>query len=147
MKTCFESKTFLSWAEKSGTSIFSLPNLLLVLSSSAMIHFHLFDCWEKFWKYKNNDFIITGISLKRKTEKSCSEQDFNKNFIDSKHVLNEYFKPKKKNSDFGFLPLKTWPVFVKNDHLRSHWSKSSSFNTVLVSVLVFMRHCNAGYHA
>ena len=45
----------LSWAEQSGTQFFSLSNLLLVLSSSAAIHFQLFDIsWSSFDKI--NDF-------------------------------------------------------------------------------------------
>ena len=34
-----------------------------------------------------------------------SGQDFDKNFLDSKHVLKVYFKPGRKNQDFWFLPL------------------------------------------
>jgi hypothetical protein len=47
-----------------------------------------------------------------------SGQDFNKNFLDSKHVLKVYFKPGRKNPDFGFLPLPSKPVWLKNPYLN-----------------------------
>ena len=51
----------------------------------------------------------------------CSGQGFNKNFLDSKHVLLQ--AQLKKNPDFGFLPpLLPKPVSVKNGHLgRISW--------------------------
>ena len=32
-----------------------------------------------------------------------------------------YFKPSRKNPDFGFLPLPSKPAWLKNDHLKG-WS-------------------------
>jgi hypothetical protein len=34
-----------------------------------------------------------------------------------------YFKPRNKNQDFGFLPLPTLLVSVKNDHLSVYLEK------------------------
>ena len=48
LRTCFEFKNFaeiLSWAEQSGTQVFSLSNLVLVSDSCAAIPFQLFDIW------------------------------------------------------------------------------------------------------
>ena len=47
---------------------------------------------------------------------------FNKNFLDSKHILKVHFKPGRKNIDFEFLPLPTLPVSVKNGHLNQDFS-------------------------
>ena len=47
-----------------------------------------------------------------------SGQDFDKNFLDSKHVLKVYFKPSRENPDFGFLPLPLMPVWLKNPYLK-----------------------------
>ena len=33
-------------------------------------------------------------------------------------VPTVYFKPSKKNTDFGFLPLPSKPAWLKNDHLK-----------------------------
>ena len=45
-----------------------------------------------------------------------SGQDFDKNVLDSKHVLKVYFKPSRK--DFVFLLDPILPVWVKILHLR-----------------------------
>jgi hypothetical protein len=47
-----------------------------------------------------------------------SGQEFDKKFLDSKHVLKVYFKPSRKNPDFGFLPLPSKLVRLKNPYLR-----------------------------
>jgi hypothetical protein len=54
-----------------------------------------------------------------------SGQDFNKKFLDSKHVLKVYFKPGRKNQNFWFLPLPSKLASLKNDHLRyrKHFQK------------------------
>ena len=52
-----------------------------------------------------------------------SGKDFNKNFLDSKHVLKVYFKPSRKNQDFLFLPLQSKPRSMKNDHLSKSQEK------------------------
>ena len=39
--------------------------------------------------------------------------------LDSKHVLKVYFKPRKKNPEFGFLPVPILPVSVKIGHLNN----------------------------
>ena len=68
-----------------------------------------------------------------------SGQDFNKNFLDSKHVLKVYFKPRRKNLEFEK------PVWLKNDHLRGsqlikgpfeqvHWSAA---HEILISKIGF----------
>ena len=44
--------------------------------------------------------------------------EFDKIFLDSLHVSNMKFKPSWKNPDFGFLPLPSKPVWLKNDHLN-----------------------------
>jgi hypothetical protein len=46
-----------------------------------------------------------------------SGQDFDKNFLDLKHVLKVYFKPSWKNPDFGFLPLPSVLVWLKKPYL------------------------------
>jgi hypothetical protein len=46
-----------------------------------------------------------------------SGQDFDKNFLASNLVLKMYFKPSRKNPDFGFLPLPSKPVWLKNPYL------------------------------
>ena len=48
-----------------------------------------------------------------------SGQDFGKTKLDLKHVLRVYFKPCRKNQDFGFLPLPSKPVWLKNRYLSS----------------------------
>ena len=46
-----------------------------------------------------------------------SGQDFGKHFFDSKHVLKVYFKPSRKNPDFGFLPLPYVLVWLKKPYI------------------------------
>ena len=41
-----------------------------------------------------------------------SGQDFGKKFLDSKHVLKVYFKPRRKNQKKIFLPLPSVPVWL-----------------------------------
>ena len=36
-------------------------------------------------------------------------------------VLKVYFKPSRKNLDFGFLPLPSKPAWLKNDHLTLYF--------------------------
>jgi hypothetical protein len=48
-----------------------------------------------------------------------SGQDFGKKFFDSNNVINVYFKPSRKNSDFLFLPLPSEHVWLKIHHLKS----------------------------
>jgi hypothetical protein len=47
-----------------------------------------------------------------------SGQEFDEKFLYSKHVLKAYFKPSKKNTDFGFLPLPSMLVRLKNPYLN-----------------------------
>ena len=47
-----------------------------------------------------------------------SEQDFDKNFLDSKLVLKVYLKPSRKNQKNLFLPLPSVPVWLKIRYLR-----------------------------
>ena len=62
----------------------------------------------------------------------CSGQDFDKNFLDSKHVLKAYFKPSRKNQHFGFLPPPSKDASMKNDHLsNSAYIKPMIGNTTL----------------
>ena len=81
------------------------------------------------------------ISILKETEKIVSKlifssgQDFDKNFLESKHVLKVYFKPRRKNSDFGFLPLPAKPVSVKNCHLSLAF-----FITTVIFPLFFLSH-------
>ena len=49
-----------------------------------------------------------------------SGQDFDKNFLDSKPILKVYLKLSRKNPDFGFLPLPSEPVWLKNLYLRPY---------------------------
>ena len=46
-----------------------------------------------------------------------SAQEFDKKFLDSKHVLKVYFKPSRKKKYFSFLPLPILPVWLKFLHL------------------------------
>jgi hypothetical protein len=48
-----------------------------------------------------------------------SGQEFDEKFLDSKHVLKVYFKPSRKNQDFGFLPLPSKLVRLTNPYLIS----------------------------
>ena len=57
-----------------------------------------------------------------------SGQEFDEKFIDSKHVLKVYFKPSRKNQDFGFLPLPSKLVRLTNPYLR----KSVATSKILV---------------
>ena len=55
----------------------------------------------------------------KKAEKWCtcylsSWQEFDENFLDSKHL----FKSSRKNKDFVFLPVPILPVWVKIGHLN-----------------------------
>jgi hypothetical protein len=47
-----------------------------------------------------------------------SGQEFDKTFLDSKHVLKVYFKPSRKNKDFVFLPVPILPGWLKILHLK-----------------------------
>ena len=49
-----------------------------------------------------------------------SGQDFGKTFLDSKHVLKVYFKPRRKNPFLLFLPLTSEPVWLKIYHKSIH---------------------------
>jgi hypothetical protein len=49
---------------------------------------------------------------------SAQDRILTKNLLDSKNVLKVYCKLRLKNPNFGFLPLPTLPVSVKNGHLR-----------------------------
>ena len=49
-------------------------------------------------------------------------------FLDSKHVLNVYFKPSRKNEDFVFLPVQILPVWVKIGHLSNNLMDSTILN-------------------
>ena len=51
-----------------------------------------------------------------------SGKEFEENFLDSKHVLKIYFKPRRKNPDFGFLPDHILPVWLKIGHLSKYFS-------------------------
>jgi hypothetical protein len=46
-----------------------------------------------------------------------SGREFDKKFLHSKHVLKVYFKPSRKNPDFGFIPLPSMLVQLKNPYL------------------------------
>ena len=50
-----------------------------------------------------------------------SGQDYDKNVLDSKHVLKVYFKPSRKIPDFLFLPLSFELVWLKIGYLRWWW--------------------------
>ena len=53
-----------------------------------------------------------------------SWQKSDKNFLDSKQTFKVYLKPRRKNSDFGFLPLPIMPVSLKIGHLiEILWNK------------------------
>ena len=78
-----------------------------------------------------------------------SGQDFDKNFLDSKHFLKVYFKPSRKNQDFLFLPLLLKPVSLANGHLTvrentKYQNKKEQTNldlmTTLSCTLVFQEH-------
>ena len=49
-----------------------------------------------------------------------SGQDFLKKNLCSKHVLKVYFKPSRKNQDFGFLPLPSKLVRLTNPYLNEN---------------------------
>ena len=49
-----------------------------------------------------------------------SGQDFDKKFLDLKHVLKVYFKPLRKNQKFWFLPIPSKLASLKNDHLSKN---------------------------
>jgi hypothetical protein len=55
-----------------------------------------------------------------------SGQEFDEKFLDSKHVLKAYFKPSRKNPDFGFLPLPSMLVRLKNPYLSREFSASQA---------------------
>ena len=57
-----------------------------------------------------------------------SGQEFDENFLDSKHVFKVYFKPSRKNKDFVFLPDPILPGWLKILHLNcySHFQVKSS---------------------
>ena len=57
-------------------------------------------------------------------------QDFDKNFLDSNHVLKVYFNPSRKNPDFGFLPLPSEPVWLKTPYLNKIHLKENKENLV-----------------
>ena len=46
-----------------------------------------------------------------------SGQEFDKKFLDSKHVLKVYLKPSRKNKDFVFLTVPILPGWLKILHL------------------------------
>jgi hypothetical protein len=52
-----------------------------------------------------------------------SGQEFDEKFLNSKHVLKVYFKPSRKNPDFGFLPLPSNLVRLTNPILNREISK------------------------
>ena len=72
------------------------------------------------------------VCLTRKN--NWSGQDFDKNFLDSKHVLKVYFKLSRKNPDFGFLPLPSEPVWLKTPYLSAKLSIESQLSTKQRSV-------------
>ena len=67
-----------------------------------------------------------------------SGQDFDKNFLDSEHVLMVYFKPSRKNQDFWFLPLPSKLGFMKNDHFYQY---RASANSLLSKYILFLVQC------
>jgi hypothetical protein len=61
-----------------------------------------------------------------------SEQEFDEKFLDSKHVLKVYFKPSRKNQNFGFLPLSSKLVRLTNPYLMPKVPYSYEVNGKLV---------------
>ena len=53
-------------------------------------------------------------------------REFDKKFLDLKHVLKVYFKPSKKNPDFGFLSLSSKPIWLKIDYLNERNTNQAS---------------------
>ena len=81
----------------------------------------------KSWKNCAADELKTTT----KFDRLSSGQDFEKNFLDSKHVLKVCFKPSRKNQDFWFLPLPLQPVSLANGHLNdiNFWKVSGNPKT------------------
>ena len=46
-----------------------------------------------------------------------SGQEFDKMFLESKHILKVYFKPSRKNKDIVFLPVHILSAWLKILHL------------------------------
>ena len=67
--------------------------------------------------------------------------DLGKKFLDSKHVLKVYFKPSRKNSDFGFLPLPSEPDWLKNYHLIYLLAPEWHFLSVGMSNFILKSFC------
>jgi hypothetical protein len=63
-----------------------------------------------------------------------SGQEFDEKFLDSKHVLKVYFKPSRKNLDFGFLPLPSKLVRLKNPYLK----EPSNLRTIITEFVQTM---------
>ena len=68
------------------------------------------------WQTNSNYYQIWQAE-KLSTWLLSSGQDFDKKFLDSKHVLKVYFKPSRKNQNFWFLPLPSKLASLTNDHL------------------------------
>ena len=66
---------------------------------------------------------------KSKATSIFTSREFNKKCLDSKHVFKVNFKPSRKNSDIGFLPLPSKPVWLKNDHLTQYFYFTTKLRT------------------
>ena len=49
---------------------------------------------------------------------------FSAQFLDSKYVLNVYFKPKRKDLDFGFITISTFACLFENHH-DLYWNQKN----------------------
>ena len=49
---------------------------------------------------------------------------FSAHFLDSKYVLNVYFKPKRKDLDFGFITISTFACLFENHH-DLYWNQKN----------------------
>ena len=67
-----------------------------------------------------------------------SGQEFDEKFLDSKHVLKVYFKPSRKNQDFGFLPLPSKLVRLTNPYLIDWSGYQGSLIVILIGIALGM---------
>ena len=75
--------------------------------------------WKTLGCRRTQNYYQIWLAEKLSTWLLSSGQDFNKKFLDSKHVLKVYFKPSRKNKIFLFLPLPSKLASLKNDHLSA----------------------------
>ena len=76
--------------------------------------------------------LRTFFESKKLLSKSCPE------LSNQVHVLKVYFKPSRKNPDFGFLPLPSKLVWLKNSYLSKNKFKNKIRSNTILKLLLLM---------